>query len=305
MKKLIVLMFVVAVVCYSQTRINGGILVEGGISFLGESDAVTDAYIANSTGNLPQALNNGACYTFIADVANTGAATLDVDDGGALAAKSIVQADGTALENNDIVAGQHVRVCYDSGGDHFQYREPGAGGAASTWTFWMNAAGYYRGSIDASVGSTFAVGNPIATEAPWYGATHIFNDGADQGAGFQFRLRDSFTSVKFTFVFDASASGLYDTFTRTACVASGEAWPPAYPASWNTLGATERANISPGSAGVVDYVVTPDVTNCAAGEMLAFLVSRDDDGVDDDDADSASDTGGDLELIGVLVEVTL
>jgi hypothetical protein len=106
-------------------------LFQAGISFLGESDAASDAYVANTTDTAPSALVEGACYSFITDVANTGAATLDIDDGGALAAKDLVQRDGTALITGDIDAGQHVRACYDATADDFQYDQGSGGGGAS------------------------------------------------------------------------------------------------------------------------------------------------------------------------------
>lgn len=57
----------------------------------------------------------GQIYTFIANVANTGASTLNVD---ALGAKAITKDVATPLIANDILAGQTVSVMYD--GTRFQ-----------------------------------------------------------------------------------------------------------------------------------------------------------------------------------------
>jgi len=81
-------------------------------------------YAASSTGNdsyaitvtpAPNDYDVGDTYTFKADVANTGAATLNVNG---LGAKSIVKLYNNALVTGDILAGQIVRVSYD--GTNFQ-----------------------------------------------------------------------------------------------------------------------------------------------------------------------------------------
>jgi hypothetical protein len=54
-----------------------------------------------------------ACYQFLADVANTGAATLNLHGLGAKAITKVQGGIGTPLVANDIRAGAIVRVCYD------------------------------------------------------------------------------------------------------------------------------------------------------------------------------------------------
>ncbi len=80
----------------------------------------TDAYaITLTSAAVPVAYNTGDSYTFKADVANTGAATLNVNT---LGAKSIVKNGSTVLSTNNILAGQIVQVEYD--GTNFQMISP-------------------------------------------------------------------------------------------------------------------------------------------------------------------------------------
>ncbi len=78
------------------------------------SVAGTDTY-AVTLAPVPTAYTTGMIVTFKADVANTGAATLNVN---ALGAKSIVKNVSLALNDNDIRANQFVTVVYD--GTNFQ-----------------------------------------------------------------------------------------------------------------------------------------------------------------------------------------
>ncbi len=87
--------------------------------------AAAGLYAASSTGSdayaitvspVPNDYDAGDCYAFKADVANTGAATLNVNT---LGVKTIKKNGGTAdLVTGDIVAGQIVVVQYD--GTYFQ-----------------------------------------------------------------------------------------------------------------------------------------------------------------------------------------
>ncbi len=83
-----------------------------------------EVYAATATGNdtyvitlspVPAALISGMEFRFKADVANTGAATLNVNNLGAI---SIVKNVSTALNDGDIAAGKVVTVKYD--GTNFQ-----------------------------------------------------------------------------------------------------------------------------------------------------------------------------------------
>lgn len=89
-----------------------------------------ECYAASATGNdtyvitlspVPISLVNGMTLRFKADVANTGAATLNVNSLGPLA---IVTAVGTALATGDIVANQVCEVIYNSTGTVWQLINP-------------------------------------------------------------------------------------------------------------------------------------------------------------------------------------
>jgi hypothetical protein len=72
----------------------------------GTADAITIDFTADLT------VTSGTMITFIAEAANTGAATLDVDSAGALAINKYNGAKG-AISANDIRSGQVVTVVYD------------------------------------------------------------------------------------------------------------------------------------------------------------------------------------------------
>lgn len=89
-----------------------------------------ECYAASSAGNdtyvitlspVPTSLVNGMTLRFKADVANTGAATLNVNSLGALA---IVTGVSTALATGDIVANQVCEVIYNSTGTVWQLVNP-------------------------------------------------------------------------------------------------------------------------------------------------------------------------------------
>lgn len=84
------------------------------------SGAGTDTY-AITLSPVPTAYHNGMTVRFKADVANTGAATLNVNSLGAIA---IVTDVGTALSTGDIVANQIVEVIYNSTGPVFELVNP-------------------------------------------------------------------------------------------------------------------------------------------------------------------------------------
>ncbi len=89
-----------------------------------------ESYAATATGNdtyvitlspVPTSLVNGMHLKFKADVANTGAATLNVNSLGAV---SLVTGISTALATGDIVANQVVEVVYNSTWPVFQVLNP-------------------------------------------------------------------------------------------------------------------------------------------------------------------------------------
>lgn len=179
----------------------------------------TDAYaITLSAANVPAAYAAGQQYTFLADVANTGAATLKINS---LAATAIRKNGAVALETGDILAGQIVQVEHD--GTNFQLVSPPAGltqtipvirtylvgGSPATWTKPASTTGFRYvvvevvGGGGGSGGSTeddqtggggggggysrkiIAVGTLGATETVTTGAggTAGANSGGDGGTG--------------------------------------------------------------------------------------------------------------------------
>lgn len=95
--------------------------ISGGTDFYGLSAAGTDAY-AITPSPMPTAYVTGMKFRFKADVANTGAATLQV---GALAVINIKKKHDQDLVTGDIEVGQIVEVVYD--GTNFQMQSQGAG----------------------------------------------------------------------------------------------------------------------------------------------------------------------------------
>lgn len=93
-------------------------------SFAADAEA-SDTYAITLTP-APSAYATGQRFTFTANTANTGAATLNVN---ALGAKAILKENNVALADNDIESGQVVEVVYD--GTQFQMMSPVANAPAS------------------------------------------------------------------------------------------------------------------------------------------------------------------------------
>lgn len=94
-----------------------GALIPGNRTLVGTLNycadvGASDAYACQIVPALPVYLA-GACYTFKANTANTGPATLALNGLSALALKKAVGGVTTDLADNDIRAGQLVQVCYD------------------------------------------------------------------------------------------------------------------------------------------------------------------------------------------------
>ena len=117
--RLLILVLLLSAMPTSAMLVNGGITVVGAINY-GTSTTGSDAY----SFNLPQApttpaYETGACFAFIADVANTGTATLNIHGIGIRnITKPQAGAVSVPLDDNDIEVGQRVQVCYD--GTNFQ-----------------------------------------------------------------------------------------------------------------------------------------------------------------------------------------
>jgi hypothetical protein len=84
-----------------------------------EDVGANDSYAISVSG--VKAYIDGQRYTFKANTANTGAATLNVNS---LGAKSIRKDFDSVLSDNDIDAGQIIDVIYDADNDWFQMQSP-------------------------------------------------------------------------------------------------------------------------------------------------------------------------------------
>lgn len=99
-----------------QTLINGPRTIAGPINYCADSGS-NDTYACNVSPAVPGYVA-GACYTFKANTANVGPATINLNS---LGAKTITMA-GATLPDNAIRAAQVVTVCYD--GTNMQLQSP-------------------------------------------------------------------------------------------------------------------------------------------------------------------------------------
>lgn len=90
-----------------------------------QSTGAVNTYALAATQSFPATQQTshatGEVFSFIAHLANTGTASLNVDSVGA---KEIVRADGGQLSADDIVVGQMVNVAYSGSGDVFIMLSP-------------------------------------------------------------------------------------------------------------------------------------------------------------------------------------
>lgn len=84
--------------------------LEGGLMGFGVATGAVNTYALAVTPLVAVAYVTGMEFTFLANLNNTGAATLNVNG---IGARSIVRIDGTALALNDLRAGQPYRVVYN------------------------------------------------------------------------------------------------------------------------------------------------------------------------------------------------
>lgn len=130
-----------------QSNTNGGRTVQGTTNYCADAGA-NDTYTCAMSPALG-VYTTGACHTFKANTANTGAASINFNS---LGAKTIKKAEGgvtTDLSDNDIRAGQVVNVCYD--GTNMQLQSTlgntSSGGgvtldaATAFWPLWPFTAG--------------------------------------------------------------------------------------------------------------------------------------------------------------------
>jgi hypothetical protein len=154
----------------------------------GASSGGTDTY-AVTLVPAPAALFNGMMLNIKADVANTGAATLNVNSLGAL---SIVTGISTALSTGDIVANQIFTVVYNSTGTVWQLvNTPGSlsGGSDAHALHWhdelyntedaLESGSYFRGGLNDSLTATQ---NGTGTVTRRLNATRLFVTAAGDDA---------------------------------------------------------------------------------------------------------------------------
>jgi hypothetical protein len=127
----VVLLWLLPVLAFGQTQLFDSHVVIMGTENACSSTNGTQNYTCNLLRIPTTPLYEiGACYQVKVDVGNTGAATLNLSGMGVKPiAKAQAGAFTTALANNDIVAGQILKVCYD--GTNFQCQNCGVAVAGS------------------------------------------------------------------------------------------------------------------------------------------------------------------------------
>jgi len=127
---------------WAQNPIAGSRTIYGALN-TGVSAGTATAYLLTLAPPI-QSYHVGACYAFLAHVANTGPATLNVNGKGALALTKRIAGVSTPLAANDIGINQRVEACYDGTVlqvQGFSAASSGSGGGVS-----LGAAGTLQGA---------------------------------------------------------------------------------------------------------------------------------------------------------------
>jgi microcystin-dependent protein len=147
-----------------------------GTHIYGTSSTGNDTYVTAFSGTTPTSYNNGMIFNLNVDVANTGAATLNINGLGAKDIKKLTLAGKVALVTGDIVAGGIYTLIFD--GTDFIVINPTERGsvAGEIKYFAMNTApdGYLKANgaavsrttyaaLFTAIGTTFGVGNGSTT----------------------------------------------------------------------------------------------------------------------------------------------
>lgn len=146
----------------AQTKINGSRVLEGTLNYC-ESAAGNDTYACSLSPAIVGYVTGGI-YHFKADVANTGAATLNLNGLGAKTIKKVAGGVTTDLADNDIRAGQLVAVIYDGTNLQMLSQLGNAGGGA------INT---HR--VRATKDATQSVNDATTTAITWN--TEVYDDG--------------------------------------------------------------------------------------------------------------------------------
>lgn len=230
--------------------------------------AVTAFAQLNPSGGVPVKIR------LMVATANTGAATLDIDAGGALAAKTIVKYVGGAaqtLADNDLRPGQAYEIDYDATGD--QYRvlsllgNGGGGGGSSTvgydsWHCWRGSAGN-RGCEFQGGGTVEAsqAGGTIPEEI-----TGLTTDGTSGDKVWHYWMAPDASHSNMTIqIFWYSTGTSQVTFTpKRSCVAN----------DGTSAGFTSGSavNVTP-SAANKGYITSLPISACGAGQRVNFAVN--------------------------------
>src|ERR1043166_7503515 len=115
MRRLVVVLLLLCLVPalgFAQSElINGDRVLVGTLNFCADAGS-SDSYACNLSPAITTYIT-GTRYTFSANTANTGAATLNLNSLGAKTIKKVVGGITTDLNDNDIRVGQIVDVIYD------------------------------------------------------------------------------------------------------------------------------------------------------------------------------------------------
>jgi hypothetical protein len=149
-----------------KTLINGSRIISGSFNYCDASGGPT-AYTCTFVPGIG-AYNAGTRYTFKAPLANTGAATLNLNSLGAIPIKKLIGGATIALAANDIRAGQIVDVMYD--GTNMQMLSQT--GVLTNLPTPVNATdAATKNYVDTNVPSGSGTVTSVATTAPITGGT--------------------------------------------------------------------------------------------------------------------------------------
>jgi hypothetical protein len=242
----------------------------------------SDAYSCTTTPTIA-ALTTGMAVYVKVNTTNTGAATVDIDGGGALAAKAIKKQDGsTDPADGDLIAGNTYLLIYD-----------GAAFRLNTVRTMLQYVGYTPGvcqNTTASLGFSLPASNPavaacVTGDNLQFGVAQFADGGSALSVQGNFYLpADWITGLVLVGKWRTSeTSGSVVWQVQTACVADGETAGNGGTGgpSWNT--ASTATDAAKGTANQLnDFIVSSvTVTGCAAGEQLYFKFLRDPDHASD------------------------
>lgn len=151
--------------------------IQNGSLVYAASAAGTDTY-AVTLAPVPTAYVNGMVVNFKTDVANTGAATLNVNGLGAV---SITKTNGTALATGDIGATHIATVVYNSTGPTFQLQSPVANSVSGIVP--LSLGGTSKALTAADGGIVYSDANSFEILAPTSTANQPLLSGASGAPG--------------------------------------------------------------------------------------------------------------------------